>query len=113
MLKERMEQQRAWRAKNIEKVRAYGRKHSKQFRERNPERLKEIRKKEYNKNRERYLAKSRAWRLANPERYKAQMQASQERIRAKKKQPHCMSCESILKEQSLYCEWCVSTYSYA
>lgn len=102
----------AWRARNPERVRAYGRKNAAIQRERHPDRIKARREKDYAKNRERYIEKSKTWRLANRERYNALMRAAYQRRKAQRQALRCLQCESILKDtNTIYCTWCITTYN--
>jgi hypothetical protein len=79
---EYQEYMRQWRAENKERVRA----HDLAWRERNPVKAKLSKQKDYQKNRDRYLASFAEWRRNNPERrrelHRAWCEANPERVRA-------------------------------
>lgn len=109
----KLELQRKWRARNIEKVRAYGREGARRRRVDFPEKVREYRRKEYLKNRDYYIKKSKAWRIANRIRYNAKCSELYKKRMAWRRRPKCMGCECILKEnESLVCSWCLYTYPY-
>lgn len=109
----KLEIQRIWRAKNREKVNAYGRKQMKERRKNFPEQIKEYKQKQYLIHRDYYIEKSRQWRLNNRERYNAKLRECYQKRKVQRNKSRCVGCESILKEhEKLVCAWCVSTYPH-
>jgi len=99
------EWQRTYRAKNKDKVREQGRLNAINWRKNNPEKIKEIKKRDYEKNKDRYKEKSTRWRLENRDKYNEYMRMMYRRRQALKNRPKCPSCESIIKDGES-CEWC-------
>lgn len=105
--------QREYRKKNIDKVRAQGRKYAKERREHKAEEIKEVKLKDYQKNREYYLEKSRLWRIQNKERYNAKCRELYRKRVSFAKKARCIGCTILLKEdEPLVCKWCLLNYPH-
>lgn len=109
----KLELQRKWRAKNIEKVRKYARDGMKRRRMDFPEQVRAYKKQQYLKHRDYYIQKSKEWRLNNRLRYNAKLREIYKRTVEYRKRPKCVGCECILKEnEKLVCLWCIYTYPH-
>lgn len=101
---------RIWRENNKEKFLALQRGYERKKRLDFPDKIKEIRKKEYLKHREKLKEKSRLWRLSHPEKVAAYNKKHYSLFKEVREKPRCIGC-SVISEQKA-CSWCIKRYPH-